>query len=236
MLALAGCFSSGPSALDDVNRGNAKRDAGDVDGAIAVYSQVLESDAKNAPALLNRGIAEVKIDKREGAMADLNQSILLDPRNSLAYYSRGNLKAILGDFEGAVADYAKTAALAESGEEHADYNRFQFALTLRRLHRDEAPAGLAALVANEQPEKWTRLVGRFLTGDLAEPAFLAAAAAGDDKTALLRQCEAYYYAGMTHLLKNDSLGARDLFNRCLGTGVKSFAVYDLARAEIPRLP
>ncbi len=125
ILGLAGCFSSGPTAMDDVNRGNAKRDAGDLDGAIAVYNQVLDSDGRNAAALMNRGVAEVKKDLKDAAMADYNQSIMLDPNNSLAYYSRGVLKNIRGDFEGAITDYTKAAALAPGTEEHGDYSRFQ---------------------------------------------------------------------------------------------------------------
>ena len=235
ILTVAGCFSSGPSVADDLSRGNAKRDSGDVEGALSVYNAVLENDPKNTRALMNRGLAEVQADRREAALADYNQAISLDPDYALAYYNRGDAKNGQGDFEGAMADYTKAIALplASSGAMYVDYSRFRLALTLRRLHRDDTPAGLAAAVAKE-PEGWTKNVGRFLTGQLTEAGLLAAAAAGDEKTAPLRQCEAYYYAGFARLLQGDRAGAYDLFGKCLGTGVKYFKEYDLARAELAR--
>ncbi len=236
MLAVAGCFSSGPSATDDINRGNAKRDAGDLDGAVAVYNQVLEADPKNALAILNRAMAEVKRDLRDVAMADYNQAISLDGSNSLAFYRRAVLKDLQGDFDGAIADYTKALSLTPADGESADNIRFQLALTLSRLHRDLAPAGLVEAVAKEPPEGWSKNVGRFLIGEMTEEALLYAAAAGDEKTVPLRQCEAYFYAGMVRLLKGDSPGARDLFGKCVNTGIKSYAEYDLARAEMTRLP
>ena len=166
------------------------------------------------------------------AIADFNDAIQSSPKDSYSYYSRGNERQSQGDFEGAIGDYNQSIALAPAT---ADYARFYLALTLRRLHRDDAPAGLAKAVAGWN-SGWIKEIGRYLTGDLAEANFLAEAGTGDAKAVPGQQCEAYYFAAMTHLLSGDTAGARGFFTQCMDTKVTTFVEYSLARAELARLP
>jgi lipoprotein NlpI len=48
-------------------------------------------------------------------------------------------------------------------------------------------------------------------------------------------CEAYYYAGIKRLLANDPAAAKDLFKKCMETGVKESTSYTSAAAELDAL-
>ena len=87
------------------NRGNAKDDKGDLDGAIADYNRAIELDPKLAIAYNNRGNAEKAKGDLSGAIADYNRAIELDPKHASAYYNRGNVKDAKGDLDGAIADF-----------------------------------------------------------------------------------------------------------------------------------
>ena len=92
-------------AIAYYNRGNAKDDKGDLDGAIADYNRAIELDPKLAIAYNNRGNAEKAKGDLSGAIADYNRAIELDPKHASAYYNRGNVKDARGDLDGAIADF-----------------------------------------------------------------------------------------------------------------------------------
>jgi len=48
-------------------------------------------------------------------------------------------------------------------------------------------------------------------------------------------CEAYYYAGMKHLLGGDKEGAAELFQKCLDTGENNYTEFNSASAELRAL-
>jgi lipoprotein NlpI len=154
---------------------------------------------------------------------------LFQPR---AYNNRGVAKCAKGDFEGAITDYNKSI---DSDKDKADYARFFLSLTLRRLHRDDSPAGLTQAVAKWK-DGWPKTVGCYLIGKLPEADFLAQADNGDAKTAREHRCEAYYYTGMTHLLANDPAIAKNFFEKCLATKISNFEEFHLASDELTRFP
>lgn len=90
--------------------------AGKLDQAIALYSKLLQEDAKLPPdqragALLMRGRALYQKRDLKGAAADYDAAIALVPDNALAYLSRGALRAELRDFEGALPDLDRVLAV-----------------------------------------------------------------------------------------------------------------------------
>jgi tetratricopeptide (TPR) repeat protein len=96
------------------DRGIAKQNKGDLDGAMADYNQAIKLDPKLDVAYINRGNVKQKKGDLEGAMADYNQAITLNPKNVLAYRCRGDIKRKKGDLDGAIADYNRAIKLGES--------------------------------------------------------------------------------------------------------------------------
>jgi lipoprotein NlpI len=82
---------------------------------------------------------------------------------------------------------------------------------------------------------WPSKVGRFLVGQLSEADFLKAAANTNSQTDREQHCEAYFYAGIKHLIENDNTIAADYFKKCLATDVKDFTEYESAEAELKLL-
>lgn len=91
-------------ASELARRGEAKRQAGDFDGAIADLDFALQMDANDVTALRSRGDAKRMLDDFEGAISDLDMALKLDPRNSFALRSRGDAKRMLDDHVEALYD------------------------------------------------------------------------------------------------------------------------------------
>jgi tetratricopeptide (TPR) repeat protein len=86
------------------NRGIAKLDKGDFDGAIADYNRVIELDPKFTDAYCNRALAKHDKGDVDGAIADYTRAIELGSTNRAAYNNRGAEKLKKGDFDGAITD------------------------------------------------------------------------------------------------------------------------------------
>jgi tetratricopeptide (TPR) repeat protein len=92
-------------------RGIAKQDKGDWDGAMADYNEAIRLDPKYYAPYDNRGNVKRQKGDLNGAMVDIDQAIRLNPKNALAYNDRGNVKEAKGDLEGAVADFSQAISL-----------------------------------------------------------------------------------------------------------------------------
>src|SRR5665647_401158 len=87
------------------NRGIAWKDKGDVNRAIADYSESIRLNPMSSDAYHNRG--GLLSDKKEydRAIADFNEAIKLDPKYAPSFNNRGIAWKEKGDFDRAVADY-----------------------------------------------------------------------------------------------------------------------------------
>ena len=85
---------------------------GDLQGAIATYTRVIEMDSSFAPAYKSRGLAYFDAGDKQRAIADYNQALNLSPDDAEAYNNRGNALASLGDHQRAIADYDEAIRLS----------------------------------------------------------------------------------------------------------------------------
>ena len=101
-----------------INRGLAKAEQGDYDGALADCDEAIEQNPNDADAYLLRGLVKTDLEDYRGAVTDLNQAVGLDrnvvttnlPRNPRAYVAlrSGLLLGLVGiatkDFAGAISN------------------------------------------------------------------------------------------------------------------------------------
>ncbi len=94
-----------------VNRGSARRDRGDVDGALADFETALRVNPRSVIALVNRGEVRQDLGDWSGALADYAAVLALEPDVFEVYNNRASLKVTRKDWEGAIADAGKALQL-----------------------------------------------------------------------------------------------------------------------------
>jgi tetratricopeptide (TPR) repeat protein len=99
------------TADDFFVRASSRYNAGDFQGAIADYSQVVRLDPTNVMAYSNRGMARAYLDDRKGAILDYDQALRLDPNSAITYSRRGLQRSELKDIPGAIADLSQAVKL-----------------------------------------------------------------------------------------------------------------------------
>lgn len=103
--------------LPYVNRGSARLDRGDAEGALADFTQALKVNPKSVDAYNNRGQLRQMKGDLDGAMADYTQALAIDDRVYEAYNNRASLKLVRKDWVGALADADKALSLKTSEPE-----------------------------------------------------------------------------------------------------------------------
>jgi len=94
-----------------INRALAYRAKGELDRAIADYSEAIRIDPRYADAYYNRAIAFKAKGDLDRAIADYNEAIRLNPRDALAYNNRGIAYRAKGEIDRAIADYDEAIRL-----------------------------------------------------------------------------------------------------------------------------
>jgi len=93
------------------NRGDAYRNKGQYDRAIADFGTAIELDPKHAIAYSNRGMAYRNKGQYDRAIADYDKAIKLNPKLATAYYNRGTAFEKLGQIDKAMSDTQKAKKL-----------------------------------------------------------------------------------------------------------------------------
>jgi tetratricopeptide (TPR) repeat protein len=91
--------------------GDAKRDKGDLDGALVDLSNAIEINPNLAEAHHNRGRVKRLKGDLTGALVDFDKAIELNPNHSTAYSNRSLVKMAKGNWDGALADCNKAIEL-----------------------------------------------------------------------------------------------------------------------------
>ena len=92
-------------------KGLEKHDKGDLEGAVADYSEAARLHPSYSRPFNNRGNIYFYQGKYKEALDDFNQALSLDPGIFETWNNRGNAKAMLNDLPGALADYEKSLSL-----------------------------------------------------------------------------------------------------------------------------
>jgi tetratricopeptide (TPR) repeat protein len=78
---------------------------GDLDGAVAAYTQAIRIDSNYSEAYYNRGNVRYAQNEIDEAIADYTRSLAINPRFASCYINRGNTWRDTGEPGKAIADY-----------------------------------------------------------------------------------------------------------------------------------
>jgi lipoprotein NlpI len=220
------------------NRGVARKDKGDLEGAIADSTIAIALQADDPKPYLNRGLAKQFKGDLAGAIADFTKVTQLQPQpdDTGAFVSLGCVYYESHDFANALNHFRIALLLDPTNDFEHDYDHFRVWLSQARMGEAEAATTelqeYLAGRANGGMEDWVLKTGRFLTGQLAEAEFFAAAKNADPKKEAGQLCEAYFYAGTKRLLAGDKAAAADYFQKAIATNMKDYTEYTGALAEL----
>ena len=102
------------SAEDWLNSGIQKASRGNLQGAIADYTQAIIINPMYAVVYYNRGNTKAHLKDWKGAIYDFTKAIKIDPNDAIAFLNRGFVKENIGDLKGACTDWRKAADLADT--------------------------------------------------------------------------------------------------------------------------
>ena len=150
------------------NRGIAYATKGDLDRAIADFSEAIRLDPKDAHAYNNRGSAYENKGDHDRAITDYDEAIRLDPKYALAYNNRCWSRALIGrDLDQALADCNESLRLSPGYAEALNTRGFvQFKLGAF----DRAIADYSAAIAKNAKDAgslYARGVAKLRSGDTA---------------------------------------------------------------------
>lgn len=100
-----------PELKETLEEGRRLVDAGDYNGAIAIYQRAASLDPKNAKIHSGIGYLYAQQGNYQSALASYRRAIGIDPNNSDFYYAVGYIKGNLGDTAGAKEAYRKAIQL-----------------------------------------------------------------------------------------------------------------------------
>ncbi|MFZ4413060.1 MAG: tetratricopeptide repeat protein, partial [Bacteroidales bacterium] len=113
----------------------------DFEKAIALCTQKIENNAKDAINYYYRGWALEKLDKKTEAMQDFDQSITLNPKHFASYFSRAYMNYNLENYEAAALDFKETLNL--------DPNNYYCCMMLAACYLETANLNLAIIYCTQ---------------------------------------------------------------------------------------
>jgi tetratricopeptide (TPR) repeat protein len=245
------------------NRGNAWYRRGDYDKAIADYTEVINRRPTMAYAYYVRAISWYRKGDDDKALADYSNAIRFNPKSAEAYGGRGNIWQVKGDYDKAIADDTKAIGLNpkdawpyrgrgiarfDSGEFlHAvsDLSKAQLLkpdtyiaiwLYLAQVRgRVDGKTELGLTAKNMDKKKWPAAVVELYLGKADPATVISQAADPDPKKDRGHICEADFFLGEWHLLRNEKQVARKLLTKARNECPRHYYQYTGALSELKRM-
>lgn len=218
-----------PVAL--LTRGRAYRANGHLDAAIADFAQAISLKPDFVDAYAGRGDAYDRAGRYTEALADLNVVMQQRPNSAWAYFTRGKLQFESARYAEASADFKRAAEL-EPLSPYPALVRHISAVKAGEQAADDLDLSARKLDLS----KWPGPVLKLYLGRLTPEAVHEAAGHDDAAIQKNQNCEADFYVGEWHLLAGDTADAKSLLQRAAANCPPDFVEFDMAAAELKRLP
>ena len=145
-------------------RGNAKDDLDDGDGALDDYAVAIGLHPEFLPAHYNRGIVLNRLGRHREAVAAFDEALALRPDIANAYLNRGVAQEELGNTAAALSDYGRAL---QCDPDHADARFNRARLRYRQGRYADAAADYTAAIAR-RPDDVEAINNRGLAYDALE--------------------------------------------------------------------
>lgn len=132
-----------------INRGVAKSQLGECEGALTDYDEAIRLKPNWATAYNNRGQTNTLLGKHQEALADYNEAIRLKPNYVKAYINRGPTNLVLGKYAEALIDLNEVIRL-QPNFAIAYVNRAEAKVNLNRIDEARSDFQTALELAEQQ--------------------------------------------------------------------------------------
>lgn len=214
-----------------LNRGIAKYRLGDAKGADTDFQAALERNPESYNARYNAGQLKASLREYQAAVDELNILLEMEPEAIPPYSTRAFAYYHLRQWQNSLKDFRTFLKLSKAGDNTLYQRYFVWQIMTRQRQKEAATTELKTylntLVASKE---WSRQIGAFLVGQLAEEALFQVAQDTDPQKMKEQQTEAYYYAGMKRLFSGDKAMAREYLQKVLDSDLKDFT--EVASAEV----
>lgn len=245
------------------NRGNAWYRRGDYDKAIADYTEVINRQPTMAYAYYVRAISWYRKGDDDKALADYSNAIRFNPKSAEAYGGRGNIWQVKGDYDKAIADDTKAIGLNPKdawpyrGRGIARFDSSEFLHAVSDLSkaqllkpdtyiaiwlylaqvrgRVDGKTELGLTAKNMDKKKWPAAVVELYLGKADPATVISQAADPDPKKDRGHICEADFFLGEWHLLRNEKQVARKLLTKARNECPRHYYQYTGALSELKRM-
>ncbi|MBM3504572.1 MAG: tetratricopeptide repeat protein [Alphaproteobacteria bacterium] len=94
-----------------IERGLAEAAAGQMEAAIATFSEIIRRGARTAEMYYNRGVAQLFLNRAEPAIEDFRESLRLKPDEAVVHHNLGLALMRLARFDDAIASFDRALAI-----------------------------------------------------------------------------------------------------------------------------
>lgn len=228
-------LKQGPNAQATGYRAVARWRNGDLAGAGADFTLLLGNNSASPQLRHDRGLVLEAQGNFPAAFSDYVQAIAgwKSPEGHHSMEELDGRAARQYDVYGFTRAFSSPGYLPSHLVSPDEENRtsLHLALVMARQGRGDPMAALGKQAA-QWPEGPAREIARFLTGALPESGFVGAST---PTAGAPNRSDAFYYAGMKHLLANEPRQAAEFFKQSVAAGHAASPEYQLARAELARL-
>lgn len=211
-------------------RGVAHSNLNHNEDAIRDFTAAIDLAPTEVSHYVDRSYTFEKLGRDAEANSDLEFALGLKSADFWAYRGKGSLAMKRGQFDEAASFFGRGLHAAR-GEETL-YGVIWTAMALGRAGRDNWQTLAQNVLDRVQSRSWPMPVLQLYAGRISVDELMHAMSAKEPRAERDQACEAWYYLGQYHLIRNENDKARAAFEASVATGVQEFIEYFWSQREL----